>query len=864
MRIHKIFPVFITILVLFFTEVIYPQYTIYTPEGKPVNAKIFCRTPEHTIEWAQYWINFFPLDAEIISEPTRAYNCHGYAWVITEGIGNYWIEDDEELIFFTDGLYSNDSLPSYSVLSGSDTVNATHGWYEPYTHVDHSIRVIQNGYPVATSGSRTHVSKWCDGTLVRHAPYNDYYTAMWQMSEVPFGAPPVSIQYFTLKTTHSGTLSDHPKTWIGAGGITHTISSMVTVPSGGSLKIKSGATVEFAQGANLVINGTLTVESDVNFNIPSGSQLVINGTLSTGSNITILPGATLTVNSGSQLNFSNGKSLIIDGTLSATGTSVSKITFDFTSPSSTYQNGIKFNSGSGGTLSYCNIKNAYHGVKCHSSLPTIQYCDIYNNGTGIYIYNAGPRSSPIHNNNIYSNSANGIFIYNSTIANVYENTVTDNSECGIYCTTNGTPYLWENIITDNNQAGVYCIINSRALFGDRHCNPGYNLITQNYTGVTCGLESYVRIGTASLAGHNSIHDNTGYEVTSTYDSYVKAEYNWWNRYPPSYPNYYYAGDFYTYMGGTIDYDPSLTYDPIAERMAKTVAYKGGVESNPQAVSASFLDSELNEALDYLFEGKYEEAIAIYVRRLNNETDKSRQKYLLSCIAECYELSGKDGFIDYLNNDVRKNLSVKDELYAKTLELENYVLMRAGNIQKAIDNYLIMKNEFTDNDIIQKNALFNLGYLHYMALDNRTQGKTYFDEFIKKYPDDDLNLIVYETTGEPEKWKLIKKSAPPIADEADIAVLPSEYRLLNNYPNPFNPTTTIAYDLPEESYVILTIYDIVGREIIRLVDNIQPAGSLKVTWHGKNGFGQIVPSGIYLYSLKISSGYNATKKMVFMR
>ncbi|MFA6743255.1 MAG: T9SS type A sorting domain-containing protein, partial [Candidatus Neomarinimicrobiota bacterium] len=147
---------------------------------------------------------------------------------------------------------------------------------------------------------------------------------------------------------------------------------------------------------------------------------------------------------------------------------------------------------------------------------------------------------------------------------------------------------------------------------------------------------------------------------------------------------------------------------------------------------------------------------------------------------------------------------------------------------------------------------------------RTQGKTYFDEFIKKYPDDDLNLIVYETTGEPEKWKLIKKSAPPITDEADITVLPSEYRLLNNYPNPFNPTTTIAYDLPEESHVMLIIYDILGREIIRLVDNIQPAGSLKVTWHGKDSFGQIVPSGIYLYSLKTSSGHNTTKKMVFMR
>jgi len=380
------------------------------------------------------------------------------------------------------------------------------------------------------------------------------------------------------------------------------------------------------------------------------------------------------------------------------------------------------------------------------------------------------------------------------------------------------------------------------------------------------LESNVRLGSSSLAGRNSIHDNTGYEVSATYDSYVMAEYNWWNRIPPTYPNYYYSGDFYTYMGGSIDYDPALTYDPLGGGLAKSVVNINSAESSLKAGSAShsFLDSELSEAMDNLLGGKYEEAIAIYVKRLNNETDKSRQKYILSCIAECYELSGKGGFIEYLNNDVRKNLSKKDELYAKTLELENYVLMRAGKFQEAVDNYLTMKSEFADNEVIQKNALFNLGYLHYMALDNRAKGKIYFDEFTEKYPEDDLNLIVYETMGEPEKWALAKKNTPPIDDETSIAVLPSEYRLMNNYPNPFNPTTTIAYDLPEESHVMLTIYDILGREIIRLVDKIQPAGSLKVIWDGRDGYGQSVPSGIYLYSLKTSSGSKATKKMVFIQ
>ncbi|HPC35792.1 MAG TPA: T9SS type A sorting domain-containing protein [Candidatus Marinimicrobia bacterium] len=345
-----------------------------------------------------------------------------------------------------------------------------------------------------------------------------------------------------------------------------------------------------------------------------------------------------------------------------------------------------------------------------------------------------------------------------------------------------------------------------------------------------------------------------------------AEYNWWNREPPTYPNYYYSGDFYTFMGGTIDYIPALTNDPVGEGMAKAVVYESDeARLDPQtgSISSEFLDSELREALDNLLDGKYDEAITKYIRRLNNETNTRKQKYILSRIAECYELSGKEGFIDFLNNNVRKNLSRKDELYAKTLELENYVLMREGKFQEVIDNYLIMKNEFADIEAIHRNALFNLGYLHYMALDNRTQGKTYFDEFIEKYPDDDLNLIIYETMGEPEKWILAKKNIPSIDDKAS-ATLSSEYRLLNNYPNPFNPTTTIIYDLPEESNINLTIYDILGREIIRLVDERQPAGTQKITWDSKDRYGQLVPSGIYLYSLKTTSGYNVTRKMVFMR
>jgi len=179
--------------------------TIYTPEGRPVTAYIISDgTPWFTDEEALDIIRRYGLDAEIIETATAFYNCHGYAWAKSEDVGTYWIgyvDDDQETKYFTDGAWSNDGQPSY--ISASDS--ATHGCYEQ--HKDHSIRVIQNGYPVSSKGQRTHVSKWGSGPLVRHAPGHDVYA--YKNTSI--------ISYYKLKTTHYGSLTSYPKTWVGAG-----------------------------------------------------------------------------------------------------------------------------------------------------------------------------------------------------------------------------------------------------------------------------------------------------------------------------------------------------------------------------------------------------------------------------------------------------------------------------------------------------------------------------------------------------------------------------------------------------------------------------------------------------------------------
>ncbi len=94
-------------------------------------------------------------------------------------------------------------------------------------------------------------------------------------------------------------------------------------------------------------------------------------------------------------------------------------------------------------------------------------------------------------------------------------------------------------------------------------------------------------------------------------------------------------------------------------------------------------------------------------------------------------------------------------------------------------------------------------------------------------------------------------------------VPVNYALHNNYPNPFNPTTNIAYDLPEQTYVTLGIYDILGRRIATLVNETQNGGRHIVQWNGKDDLGHKVGNGAYFYRIHTPK-FNAVKKMVFLK
>lgn len=111
--------------------------------------------------------------------------------------------------------------------------------------------------------------------------------------------------------------------------------------------------------------------------------------------------------------------------------------------------------------------------------------------------------------------------------------------------------------------------------------------------------------------------------------------------------------------------------------------------------------------------------------------------------------------------------------------------------------------------------------------------------------------------------VILTSNVPTAVSATNPTLPADYRLETAYPNPFNPTTTIRYELPKSSKVVLKIYNLLGQEISTLVNKIQSAGQRSVVWNGRNNQGLKVSSGVYVYQLQ-TGNWIKSRKVVFIR
>ena len=148
---------------------------------------------------------------------------------------------------------------------------------------------------------------------------------------------------------------------------------------------------------------------------------------------------------------------------------------------------------------------------------------------------------------------------------------------------------------------------------------------------------------------------------------------------------------------------------------------------------------------------------------------------------------------------------------------------------------------------------------YISAESIKTGKGYW---VKVGQDGSLLLSSNAQSNQAGKINIISTSElpppPPFEESSPEKGNPKEFSLQENFPNPFNPSTQIRYNLPKPIHVRLNIYDLLGREVATLINEFQNAGYKSVSFDASS-----LPSGVYIYRLQAGT-FSDVKKMILMK
>jgi hypothetical protein len=138
--------------------------------------------------------------------------------------------------------------------------------------------------------------------------------------------------------------------------------------------------------------------------------------------------------------------------------------------------------------------------------------------------------------------------------------------------------------------------------------------------------------------------------------------------------------------------------------------------------------------------------------------------------------------------------------------------------------------------------------------------TTVDSLVIKWPSGIVQTLTNIASN--QFLKIVEEQTTRTSEEQYMST-PTGYNLADNYPNPFNPESTIEYELPQAGLVRFEVFNLLGQKIKTLIDQNQDAGIHHIVWNGNNDLGEAVASGIYLYRIE-ANNFQATKRMLLIR
>jgi M6 family metalloprotease-like protein len=642
-------------------------------------------------------------------------------------------------------------------------------------------------------------------------------------------------------------------------------SLIPTTVSGAQIDVSPGCNLMFGpltvlqSGVRLIENGSLSLYKEMNvcgaLSVTGTGRVSLRRanvvTLGNGGTVDIGPGSTLSIGPGAVFRGGSGSTITINGNILAEGTSSRPIVFDRTGSLGSW-NGLTLNAGSSGTLTSCNFNNAAFGITCHSSSTSISNCDFKANSVGMYCIACSPS---ITGNDIENSSLCGIYLSGASPL-LQSNRISNNTPSpvsGVYCYNCSCPFMADNIITGAQPLGVglFCYHHSHPTLGGV---PAGNVISLN-GGIAVDIKalelSSVDLGNdmvGNAGAANSIGGKPQYYVYASDGCSVIAPGTWWGGYPVD------STRFCANQNSVIDYSDGLTYDPSPGRPG----VQGPRPIRPRHPFDFHSDSTVIPAGHFGPAGNLEDSIAIYLKIYNASPKFSfPAEQSLQRLSEIYESSGKAGFIDLLHSLIAPTIPLKSELAVMARELEAPWLTRAGRYENALAIFQALRAEYPGNPEVDKFALFNIGEIYQVCLNNHSKAVESLTLFRLKYPYDPLA---------PLAGLLMSSTMGPLASSPDAGggtatsggLGAVAFELQQNYPNPFNPSTSIRYALPHNAFVSLIVFNTIGQQVATLVHGDQEFGYHEVKFDGSK-----LASGVYFYKIQAGT-YVDTKKLLLLR
>lgn len=641
--------------------------------------------------------------------------------------------------------------------------------------------------------------------------------------------------------------------------------------------------------------------------------IYVDGTQSVNGYLTVNANVTLQLNPGATLQFNSSGRLLVYGTLNLNGTSSSHVTLDGQNNARSGITNAMVVVASGGTanIQYADFKNAGYGLTLWNNYNTVtvQNCSFKNfgfasdskaltvysttgtttisnntftgsnsQGLGIYSYNTGTNIS-ISSNTITS-AGTGIHCYSSN-ALLTGNNVQSNSYYGIqsdYLTGYNAVYRNNNIRSNGygislNAAspwivGNTIIYNGRNVFitssspnfaelpNGGNPGPGHNVIAMSGSPlVDVQNSSFPFFGYYSASaqgGYNSFYDTDLPHIRAQYSSGVWADVNYWGiDGPANYPD----GTSWVRSWYPLDYD-SNPY-PLAK---SSQVFASQNSKSVQTSSINSTNAELDTAIAEGFKGNYNKAKQILKLFVDN---KPSDKFSPLALLLLYDFSKIESHKD-------TSARIKNENEFSVL-VDGLKRKNANHPLRPFALRLLARDAAITKDYIKANALydellntypnsrFELATLYDKVMNlievvhDLPKAKELVAKMVANYPKDELTVMGRIAIGEKVDFSKSFRRQPQ--DQLLKSII-AQFSLGAAFPNPFNPSTNISFEIPTASFVRLVVYDILGREVVQLVNEEKTSGRHTVAFDGNN-----LPSGVYLYRLEAGENVAVAKMLL---